>query len=170
MASVKLPLEVEHLDVFRCPVCKAGYPTRQEAEACVARGLDSPIVKVGDIVTLSYGYGWFDGDIRWVVNPEVRVSPGPEPSRPVRSCPRKKGNCFEPCCTMGFYYVITVIDHSGHRTRYHALTKALTGKGRPAGGWTFNTGHVRPVLVKKPKRFLVKDSADLIGQKAGHLL
>jgi hypothetical protein len=170
MVSVKPPLKVKRLDVFQCPVCKTDYSTRQEAEACLSRGVDSPIVKVGDIVILQYGYGWFDGDIRWVINPEVRVNPGLEPSPRVRPCPKKKGNCFDSCCTMGFYYVVAAIDLSGHRTRYHALTKALSGKIRPAGGWTFNTGHVRPQLVKRPKRFLVKDSADLIGQKAGHPL
>ena len=128
MVSEKPPLEVERPSIFRCPTCKSDYDTLKGAEACMAQGVDQPIVKVGDIVTTDYGYGWFDGDIRWVVNPKVRAAPGPLPSPPVRPCPKKRGNCFDSCCTMGFYYVVTAIDHSGHRTRYHLFTKAMTGR------------------------------------------
>lgn len=170
MVSEKPPLEVERPKIFRCPICKSDHATLKGAEVCMAQGVDRPIVKVGDIVIAGYGYGWFDGDIRWVVNPQVVVNPGPEPSMRTQPCPGKHGNCFDSCCTMGFYYVVTAIDHSGHRTRYHLFTKAMIGKDRPKSGWTYNDGHVRPELVKKPKRFLVKDSADLVGRKAEYLL
>jgi len=170
MASAKRPLKVERPSIFRCPVCKSDYKTLKGAEMCMAQGVDQPIVKVGDIVITDYGYGWFDGDIRWVINPKVLTVPGPTPSPAARPCPKKKGNCFDSCCTMGFYYVVTAIDHSGHRTRYHLFTKAMTGKDRPKSGWTYNEGHCRPELVKKPAKFLGKDSADLIGQKAEYLL
>lgn len=170
MDSAKPLLEVERLDIFRCPVCRKDYPTRKKAEECLAQGVDDPVVKVGDIVIMGYGYAWFDGDIRWVVNPNVRTAPGPLPSPVVRGCPKRRGNCFDSCCSMGFYYVVTEIDLHEHRTRYHVFTKAMTGKERPKCGWTYNTGSCAPKLVKNPKKFLIKNSVSLIGQKAEHLL
>lgn len=170
MAIEKPLLEVEQVVLFRCPICKAQYANEKAAEKCLAKGIDAPIVKVGDIVSMGYGYGWFDGDVRWVINPNVRVSPGPKPSPPRRPCPKKKGSCFGSCCSMGFYYVVTMIDLHEHRTRYHVFTKAMTGKERPTGGWTYNAGSCAPKLVKNPKKFLIKSSVSLIGQKAEHLL
>lgn len=174
MAILKPPFEVQRLDIFRCPVCRKDYPTRKQAEECLAQGVEQPIVKVGDIVNMGYGYGWFDGDVRWVINPSVRKSPGPDPSPAARPCPKKKGgSCFDSCCSMGFYYVVTEVDHcedQPHRTRYHVFTKAMTGERRPMGGYTYNGGAGTPELVKKPKPFLVKSSASLIGLKAEHLI
>jgi len=170
MAIEKPPLEVEQIVLFRCPICKQDYVKEAFARNCLARGLDKPIVKVGDIVSMGYGYAWFDGDIRWVMNPNVRVNPGPEPSPAKKLC---RGACFGSCCTMGFYYVVTAIDHSTedpHRTRYHVFTKAMTGKKRPKGAYTFNTESGAPQIIKRPSPFVVKDSKSLIGQKAAYLI
>lgn len=173
MVIEKPPLEVERIVLFRCPICKQQYVKEKFAEDCLAKGVDAPIVKVGDIVNMGYGYGWFDGDVRWVMNPEVRVNPGRDPSPPKRPCPKNDGSCFDPCCTMGFYYVVTAIDFSTedpHRTRYHVFTKAMTGKNRPKGAYTFGDGSGAPKLIRRPSPFVVKDSKSLIGKKAEHLI
>ena len=173
MAIEKPPLEVEQVVLFRCPICKAQYANEEAAEKCLAKGVDAPIVKVGDIVNMGYGYGWFDGDIRWVMNPNVRMNPGPKPSPPKKPCPKKKGSCFDSCCTMGFYYVVTAIDcctEDPHRTRYHVFTKAMTGGMRPKGVYTFGEGSGAPQLIKKPSPFVIKDSKGLIGQKGEYLI
>lgn len=136
---------------FICPVCRKEYKSYGEAQDCI-NTTDQATVKVGDIVELKYGFGWFDGDKRWVINPDVDMS--------------KHG--FGSDCSMGFYYVVTHIDIKEHRTRYHVFTKAM-GLNGYRSGHTFNTGHWAPKKIDAPE-FVKLDSIDLIGLKSKYLV
>lgn len=145
---------------FLCGICEAIFDTEKEAEKCEAQGTDASEVKVGDIVFTHAGFNWFDGDRKWISNPKA-LDPRED---------RCKHNCFAPCCTYRFYFVVTKIDLDAHRTRYHLATKAMSGTQGYRSGYTYNRGHFKPELVKNPPRSVVKDSKDLIGQEAEHLL
>lgn len=145
-------MEIVEKHIFKCPGCGNEYEEKQQAINCMNRS-DEPIVNVGDIVELKYGFGWFDGDKRWVINPDVDMS--------------KHG--FGSDCSMGFYYVVTHIDQENHRARYHVATKAMTGKQGHRRWFTYNTGHYRPKLIDAPD-FVKEDSKSLIGEKANYLL
>ncbi len=146
---------------YVCPLCKTNYSTNIEAKKCLDKGF-SPTCKVGDVVFAKSGYSWFDDDVKWVSNPNVkRIA--------------DHGNCFGECCTMQFYYVITKIDMesgSSHRPRYHLFTKAMTGKDGNVGhrcGFVFGT-HFPPQVIKKPPRYVEEDSRKLLGKAAEWLL
>lgn len=170
---------------YQCGICEDEFKTPEEAQACEDKGRDKALVAVGDIVFCRSGFGWYSGEPKWVSNLEVRPhAPGTgENACHVQKprCPKRNGNCFEPCCTFQFYYVVTAIDYVddfhydqvGHRIRYHVMTKAMTSVGANrgySGGFTFNEGHCTPELVAKPPAAIVKDAQDLIGKKASHLL
>lgn len=134
---------------YACQICDLTYRTEQEAVICETQMPDKRILEVGDIVSCPGRFGWFDGDIAWVVNPDG-----------------KKGD-------LAFYYVVTHIDgdeDNAHRTRYHLFTNAMTGKQGYKSGYTFNVGHITPRKAVNPPANVVKDSKDLIGKKAKHLL
>jgi len=143
-------MEIE--EIFRCPVCKREYATKKDAKTCMNQ-VDEQIVSVGDIVELKYGFGWFDGERQWVINPDVDMS--------------KHG--FSKDRSMGFYYVVTHIDNDNHRTRYHVATKAMSGSKGYSRGYTYNTGHYRPEPIDAPE-FVIKHAKSLIGEKATYLL
>lgn len=138
--------------IFRCPSCRIEYKNKEDAIKCINSD-EKANFKVGDIIELKYGFDWFDGDRRWVINPDVDMS--------------KHG--FGPDCSMGFYYVITYIDREKHRIRYHVYTNAMTGDQGYKSGYTFNTQHYTPKLIKCSD-FIKKDSEKLIGLKAKYLL
>jgi hypothetical protein len=145
---------------YRCPICKQGYDTQEGAMHCAEKGTEKPIVEVGDIVLGAAGFGWYDGDRKWIKNPDVKKHP-------------EHGNCFGICCTYAFYYVVTAIDtdpRDAHRIRYHLFTKAMSEEEGYNSGYTFNVGHIRPRKVREPPKEVVEDSKDLIGEKAGVLL
>ena len=135
--------------LYACQICGRNFETEPQAVLCETRPEDAPIAKVGDICTVGgERFGWCDGDRRWLVNPKA-----------------EKG--------LQFYYVLTHIDgdpDNPHRTRYHFFTKAMTGKQGYNKGTSYNSGHFTVRPIKKPKAFLVKDSRDLIGQMAEHIL
>src|SRR5690348_18164745 len=111
----------EKIEAYECSICKHEYQTFIEAYNCEQRGF-APSFKIGDIVTRGAGFGWFNGDRRWIANPKVRPFS--------RKCPNGSGNCFDECCTYKFYYVVTFVDgdeRDGHRPRYHVWTGAMTG-------------------------------------------
>lgn len=167
---------------YICRFCGEEYDNESAADKCEAQGVDEAIVQVGDIVTLGKGFGWYDGDERWVTNPEVRMNMhgtglSSHQVPPKKPCPKRSSNCFDSCCCFEFYYVVTRIDTSqdhssdpGHRCRYHVETLAMSGKNGYRGpGYTFNEGHHLPVLVKNPPAIVVEQSKALIGHKAKHL-
>lgn len=69
------------------------------------QGQERPKFNIGDIVTCGYGYGWFDGNDDWVINP-----------KPKKTC---QHNCFDKCCTMGFYYVVHSIQTTDDRHKLY---------------------------------------------------
>jgi hypothetical protein len=149
---------------YACDICGEKYRTNEEAVACEARGFE-PKFKVGQIVTSKQGFGWYDGDKSWIVNPDITLRP--------EKCPNGNRNCFECCCTYVFYYVITFIDgdeREGHKPRYHLRTKAMTGKQGYSEGWTFDEGHYKPMLVRNPPKIVVEQSKELLGKPSGYLL
>ncbi len=159
--------------LFECEVCHELYPKAKRAQDCEA-ATEQPRLKVGDIVTCGSGFGWYDGNEKWVSNPGVRKNY----SKPRIPCPSGHGNCFSPCCTFRFYYVVTKIDRetkkmvggNPHRVRYHLATKAMSGLQGFGRGYTFFKTHCDPVLVPDPPEDVVKDSQGLIGQEAGTLI
>lgn len=142
--------------LYKCPICEKNYDNKEKAELCLKKGF-SPKFKVGDIVFTKAGFGWFDGDEKWISNPGVRKK-------------QKHDHCFQDCCTYKFYYVISHIDGDSndlHRVRYHVFTGAMKGGYRD--GYTFDT-HYTPKLIENPPKFIVKDSKKFIGKKSGYLL
>lgn len=169
---------------YECEFCGCEYTNFADAESCEARGLEAPIVKVGDIVLAKGGYGWYDGKMNWVSNPEVRPHKEGQGETACHvqnpRCPKKSGNCFDKCCCFSFYHVVTAIDYvegvngnydpPGHRARYHLATMAMKGKNTYASGYTFASNHHRPELVKKPPASVVRESKALLGKLAKYLL
>jgi hypothetical protein len=159
---------------YVCDICGHEFGDEATAVACEGRGRERAIVKVGDIVVGNRaGFGWFDGDVSWIANPQVARDGVPVPGSVSTKRNPKHGNCYGACCTYQFYYVVTAIDgdeSDGHRVRYHLATKAMTGKEGYRSGYTFSDGHVRPRIVIDPPGAVLDSSDDLIGQKADCLL
>jgi hypothetical protein len=159
-------MSVEVITTFKCPICGTVYDKKEDAEKCLSKGTEKPIFRIGDIVTIGKDYGWFDGDERWVVEPEI-AKDWIAKNRPM---PNFKS-------IMHFYYVVSAIDVDDsdyaktiHRARYHLKTKAMTGEQGHIGGFTFGKGHYTPKKVENPPECVVKDSKDLIGKKSEYLL
>jgi hypothetical protein len=165
-----VPTVIPH---YACSICRTEYDKREEAVACESVPEERPDPKLapGTIVFAHSGFGWFDGDRRWVSNPDIL---GKRDGKP---CPNGYGNCFEPCCTYRFYYVVTIVEPPAvwvpedryvfekHRVRYYVETKAMSGKQGHRGGYTSLRHHIRPAPVKAPPAFVVRDARDLVGQK-----
>jgi hypothetical protein len=155
--------------LYQCEVCKELYKTEEKALAC-ERQKFMPRLEVGDIVLARSGFGWFDGDQKWIQNFHklgMYTNPGEMPGK------ENHGNCFRECCTYVFFYVVTAIDHDTrdpHRVRYHLATKAMSASTGYLDGYTFDEGHYRPRKVRKPPEFIVEDSKDLIGLESDSLL
>lgn len=162
------PIVVKH---YACSHCRTEYRSEPEAIACEATGLPEPRLRVGDVVFAGAGYGWFDGDPRWVSNPDMLF--GAKRHRDGR-------NCFEPCCTYRFYYIVTAIDRmydnkqdhwrSDHAVRYHVRTLAMSGEQHRVGGWTCDEGHIRLQRVRKVPDYVRATGQALLGQKSDWLL
>lgn len=146
--------------------CGREYGTAAEALACEQQAPGKRLVEVGDIVTASSGFGWYDGDRRWVRNPDVRLKQYGK--NEWKKCPNGDDNCFARCCTYGFYYVVTAIDVERHRVRYHVGTRAMLKGYR--FGYTYNEHHIPLVKVKEPSSYLVHSGRGLIGRKARGLI
>lgn len=143
---------MEVITKFFCPLCNARYDQRHEAQACLDYGVDKTDLKVGDIVEIKYGYGWFDRDKNWVINPDVELSHG-----------------FDKNCSMGFYYVITAIEPEGHRLKIYVATNAMTGESGHKGGYTYLSGHHTPKKIDAPE-YVKLDAVNLIGEKLNWLV
>lgn len=171
-------MKVQTVKSYRCPICRSTYDLKKDAEKCLAQGKDDPVAKVGDIVTLNYGRGWYDGDRKWVVNPELGNDKDPtipswkKKDERVKKNHPEDSNCFDSCCTMGFYYVVTKIDYDPrdkHRIRYHVFTKAMQAASGYSNGYTFNSGHYKPCKVENPPLEVLEESKKLIGRTANDL-
>lgn len=157
---------------YYCEICEQAYDTAKKALACENQKVEQPIAKVGDIVTSRAGFGWFNGDQRWIVNFKklgMPITPGKfKGANPAH----KRLNCFDTCCTYQFYYVVTAITHQrqSHKLAYHLATRAMSEGTRHNGGWTNPDGHFGIELVVKPPKFVVESSKSLIGKEFRWLL
>ncbi len=154
------------VSTYRCSICQTTYSTKKAATECYAKGIDKPKLKVGD-VTKAGSFGWFDGDPRWVVNYKERASLG---NTSIKTDHGDNRNCFGPCCTFQFFYVVTRVDKEQHRYRYHLFTKAMSGKEGYQSGYTYDWGHKTVIPLKKVPKAILADSKDLLGQGANGLL
>ena len=84
---------MNEITYFQCSYCKQQYANKQQAIDCEKQPIEKPCVEVGQIVEMCFGYGWFDGDKRWVINLDKKNAPRIT----------EHGNCFDRCCTMGFW-------------------------------------------------------------------
>ena len=149
-----LPVMDENKDVakiirYQCPICKKEYETTERAVKCKNRGF-SPKFKIGDIVFSGAGYTWYNGDRRWISNPNVKFGRG-------RS--QHKG-CFKECCTYKFYWVIIDVDgypDNLHKPRYHLATGAMKGKKGYQDKY-IDMRSKSPEMVIEPPEYVVKDS------------
>lgn len=164
--------EVVPVTVYQCSVCLKRYDKREDAQACVDQPVDLPNYRVGDFVVVKYGYSWYSGSPKWIINRDLMRKPHWKARR--HACRRNDGNCFDRCCTLGFYYVITLIDRSPenpHRIRYHLVTMALTGRYRGgAGGYTYNSGHITLSPARKVPATVIKDSKELLGVETQYIV
>jgi len=136
---------------YQCEICGHRYPTETGAKNC-ERLPFKPQFNIGQIVSISKEFGWFDGDRKWV---------------------EKFTAALYAAKKLRFYYVITYIDRDPqnlHRVRYHIATKAMSGKQGYRIGCTFDRGHLTPTVVKNPPIYVVKTSGDLLGEKADFLI
>lgn len=154
-------MNVKTIMTYQCPICREKYKTKKGAQECLDIGMEKPIASVGDIVELDAGYGWFDGDKRWIINPSVKL-------RGIKS----HGNCFEKCCTYAFYYVITKIENDigRHKLKYHVYTNAMTLASGHSRGFTFTETHITPKIAQNVPKFVIKNSKKLIGKDGKYLL
>lgn len=136
---------------YECAVCNQIYDSEQDAIACEEKGVDDPVVSVGQFVVVDrddYGrFGWFNGDPDWVI----------KKPKGLHSVKDWDGRYYT------LIYVVTHIDSKNHRTRYHLETKAMKKDYRK--GYTFSTGHYTPRAIDRNL-----DGSDLIGNKANWLL
>lgn len=166
---------------WACSFCGEEHDTQEEAAGCEALGFE-PAWKVGDVVFARSGFGWYDGDQRWISNPntvlDTEKHDGSDPRYP------KQSNCFGKCCTYRFYYVVTAIDgdynpgeggapfrkkRDAHRPRYHLTTGAMGPNGHHSG-YTYDSGHCGVEAVDDPPDYVRVDSLRFIGEKADRLL
>jgi len=140
--------------IYRCPICKSQSSTKEEIKKCLKTGIKDPIgIEVGTIVKAGAGYGWFDGNVQWVVNPDVDRS--------------KHGFGWDR--SMGFYYVVTSKSNNGHKTIYHLETLAMTGANGHRGGKT-GVDHKTIEKAQNPPHYVTETSKPLIGNTFEHLL
>lgn len=140
---------------YVCEACKKVYLSPEEALECESQPLPEHDLNVGDIVLAHSGFSWYDGKIEWVSNPLVRAQENLDKNK-------SHGNCFRPCCTYSFYYVITKITSRKHKVLFHLETKAMTGEQGYRGGWATHS-HYFPKKVDNIPDAIANDYSDLIG-------
>lgn len=160
-------MNVKTITTHICGKCgnEYGDDSMRSAVECCLPPLKLPY-KVGQIVTTGQGFGWADGDRRWIVNPQVHGDRPLEQAYRVPACKDGNGNCFNSCCCMIFYYVITEIERldspNGAILTLH--TKAMTG----ASGYASSTHSAEqswgPKIVKRTLTWLRRDAAKLLAE------
>lgn len=140
---------------FFCPKCKAMHDTQTEARKCDASD-EAPAIAVGEIVLIDVGYGWYDGDVNWLV-----LNTDTFHGRPTHSA----------------FFVITAIDYDRggyqpHSPRYHVKTRGILN-GNPTGlaGYTGGSHKtMRRVRNTLHMQTLKEEGAQFIGEKTEHLI
>lgn len=146
--------------VWLCRVCGKGHLNVEDAKACEA-STEKPKAKVGDLVLMELGYGWWGGLDDWVVP--------------------HGGYEFHGTKTHAFWHVITAIDRGQerpralvgnwncHRLTYHMATLALVKQG--TGGWTRPATHKWfRASRRQPPQSVIDAAPGLIGKTFQHLL
>lgn len=151
---------------WKCEVCGETFDTKGMADACEQKPAKALSVVVGDIVHVGQHFGWFDGKPEWVEN-RARIEAKGGKKTP---CPHGDRNCFGDCCNYRFYYVVTAIDHTKGRWRYHLWTLAMSGKQGYEQGYTFDESHLTPMRAKKVPAQVQNAAAKLIGRKTTRLI
>jgi hypothetical protein len=161
---------------YGCPYCNTFYDTQDEALECIEKG--EPVkLEVGDIVSPHDGHGWFDGNPDWVVNQELLDSDRTAKVGRPRPCPDTGStNCFRPCCTLGFYYVVVEVARwprcntkpTIHDVDHTLVTDAMTGKNghrvkKRSGGGLTKLGDPPPEIVMRAEE-IVKEWEEEHGQ------
>lgn len=152
------------IERYVCEICAKDYATPEEAAKCERRGRMRQRFKVGAIVTAGAGFGWFDGDKRWVSNPGA-LKRGKK-----RSYEHKRLNCMSACCTYRFYYVVSAVERpreDPHGIRYHLFTGAMTGNDGYQAWWIEDPRRYLQRVVAPPK-LVVEASKAFIGKLALH--
>ena len=153
---------------YRCSVCQSMYETQGAAEACAAqgiRGMDTGhALEVGDVVVGYPRYGWFDGDPKWVVNPDKgHIAQFDE-----------LANKFKGSQMHSFYYVVTHIGldpgsfnraYNGHRLQYWVKTKAMSGTQGYVVGYTTSTHSLMYKPEKEPPKSVLDAAPNMVGWK-----
>jgi hypothetical protein len=159
---------------YICERCFASYEDEGDAWRCESQPFD-PEFGVGDIVTAHAGFGWYDGDRKWIRNPEVVEHEAHDLTLPGVRCKLRRnpdhGNCFGDCCSIAFYYVVTAVGNDArnpHRIEYHVATKGMKCAYR--GGRTYDQGHHTLSKVEHPPADIVAASLDLLGKRFERLL
>lgn len=153
MARFTLNIPTDFSPVYFCPKCHRPYKAEADARECDASDV-APVYEVGQIVRIDVGYGWFDGDEKWL------IKDGKDGSRQLYAA----------------YFVITAIDYDrsngwhAHDPRYHIKTLGIKN-GNPTGlaGHTFLKTHT-PLIRVKQDPVLVAEGAKFIGKKSERLI
>lgn len=146
--------------VYLCRVCGKGHFLKREAQACEA-STEKPRAKVGDLVLIQKGFGWYDGDPAWVVE--------------------HGGYEFHGQKTHAFWYIVTSLQPV-HRARpligepdchvpvYHLWTGAL--QRQETSGWTRVKTHYWQWKEdkRKPPEGLAQKGAHMLGKWSDRLL
>lgn len=168
---------------FICEICNQQHDTEAAALACEALGgVERAKLQVGDIVFVRSGFGWMDGSVSWVANAdnfdlrrnaEGIITVMSQRNALIAKNHKYPTNCFDSCCTLKFYDVVTHVDlddTNKHRVRYHVATMAMSAKTGYHAGWTYDSGHYTPRRVDNPPSIVVEQSKALLGRKAKGLL
>lgn len=144
--------------VFFCPMCHTMYSEAEEATACLTSN-EPAQHKVGDIVLISEGYTWFDGDPDWVVE--------------------GGGYLFNDEPTHAFLYVVTAVTwgdrRQAHWDMHHAtysLRTLAVKNGMPEGrhGWNRPRGHYKMLPPESVPQSVLDKVPEMIGPVYTNLL
>ncbi len=122
--------------LYRCNICNHTYFNIDDAITC-SNSTKELQVKEGDIVIYGFGYAWYNGDTNWVINHSrfnFRRDKDKDGlynglNKSDRRCINGNGNCFDWCCTIGFYYVVKEILPNQHKYEIILETKAMNNNG-----------------------------------------
>lgn len=150
--------------VFVCPICGKHHPDRIALQACMASS-EKPVAKAGDIVVISNGFTWRDGQDDWLYD--------------------QRGGKFHDKPMVRFWYVITAVtqrhssrrsgpdgDQDAHRIIYHVQTLGLfNGMSEGHHGWTHpktHTSFIKPDRL--PPQSVIDSSKKMVGRVFDNLL
>lgn len=165
------------ITTYVCEICHRPHNSYSLAEECEKKGLPALKARVGDVVIVSYEYGWYDGRKSWVINPKPMTKDAPHGVGSAccakkrckvvdkGKCPNGYGNCLSSkCCCMGFYYVVTEIKTVDGRNEREYVLKTLAMKdGHSVKHSSLDTSDFK--IVENPKPAIKREIKKIIGLK-----